>query len=77
MKRKTGNWMVKIVRLNQDGTRDYVNTLETATIESAKRQAATWSRESGIIATIFDVFNHCAAIYQYRNGHKVAGRLLE
>ncbi len=23
MKRKTGNWMVKITRLNADGTRDY------------------------------------------------------
>lgn len=72
MKRKSGNWLVKITRLNADGTRDYIRMIELTTIESAKRTAACYSRESGIYATIIDVFDHGQAIYQYVNGHKVA-----
>ena len=71
-KRKSGNWMVKIVRHNADGTRDYINMTEHTSIESAKRMAANYSREASIYATIYDVFNHGTAIYQYVNGHKVA-----
>ncbi len=72
-KRNSGNWMVKITRLNADGTRDYINMLEFPKIESAKRTAASYSREYGIYATILDVFNHCEPVYQYHGGHQVAG----
>jgi hypothetical protein len=71
-KRKTSNWMVKITRLNTDGSRDYINMIECTRIESAKRTAASYSRESGIYATIIDVFNHAGVVYQYMNGHMVA-----
>lgn len=71
-KRASGNYLIKITRLNPDGTRDYLNMLETNKIESAKRSAASYSREAGIYATIFDTFNHGAALYQYFQGHKVA-----
>ena len=71
-KRKSGNWMVKITRLNADGTRVYVKMLECDKIEVAKIVARSHSRESGIYATIIDVFNHGQAIYQYVNGRKVA-----
>ena len=64
--------MVKITRLNADGTRDYINMLECTTIESAKRTAASYSRESGIYATILDVFGGGGAVYQYVKGRKVA-----
>jgi hypothetical protein len=72
MTRKSGNYQIKITRLNPDGSRDYVNMLECDRIESAKRQAAQWSREPGLYATIYDTFNGGAAIYQYTQGHKVA-----
>ena len=72
MKRKSGNWLVKIVRLNGDGSHDYLNMLEFDSIDSAKRSAANYSRENGIYATIFDTFNNGIAIYQYHKGRKVA-----
>ena len=72
MSRKSGNYLIKITRLNADGTRDYLNMLECDRIESAKRTAASYSRESGVYATIYDTFNAGTAIYQYRDGRKVA-----
>ncbi len=71
-KRKTGNWMVKITRLNADGTHDFISMLECSKIESAKRTAVYWSREAGIYATILDVFGGGGAVYQYVKGRKVA-----
>ena len=73
MKRKSGNWMVKITRLNVDGSRDYLNMLEFDKIESAKRAAANYSREPHVYATILDTFNGAGAVYQYFQGHQVAG----
>lgn len=72
LKRRSGNWMVKITRLHADGTHDYLKMIECTKIDSAKRTAASYSRESGIYATVIDVFDGGQVIYQYVNGHKVA-----
>lgn len=73
MKRTSSNWMVKITRVNADGSHDFINMIECPRIESAKRTAANYSRE-GLHATIYDIFAPagCRAIYQYFNGRKVA-----
>jgi hypothetical protein len=70
--RQSGNFLVKIIRMNPDGSRDYVDMHECIKIDSAKRVAANYTREAGLIATVYDVFNHGEAIYQYRNGRRVA-----
>lgn len=65
-------YLVKAVRLLPDGSHDLIQVVEFNRIQSAKRNAANYSRESGIYATIYDLQSYGQAIYQYLNGKIVA-----
>jgi hypothetical protein len=71
-KRKSGNYLIKITRVNHDGSRDYLGMLGAVTIAQAKRAAVKESKQRTCHATIIDVFNHATVIYQYWNGRCVA-----
>ncbi len=61
-------YTIKVTRLNQDGSRDTLNTLE-ASESNYKRIAATWSRERNVRSTVFD---DNGPIGQWFQGHRVA-----